>query len=194
MAAGGSLVPVVPLSCRIPVSSQDALTSSRATKWSRIEASQARRASFTAPAKRRDLSIGAAIVSASGGPRPASDYRRASPTEATMSSDTVRDRLPGPVAPPGALAPSPAQAARPAGSPARDPGRPIPVSSWPPARRQPPGAGAPRGSARRGALDERLLGTAPGLARGWVPADVFAVGLHVPRRAVVRFVCAQDAL
>src|SRR5215470_12711959 len=45
---------------------------------------------------------------------------------------------------------------------------------------------------RRGTLNEHLLGTPPGLAHGRVPADVLAVGLHVPRRAVVLFVGAQD--
>jgi hypothetical protein len=48
-AAHGSPVPVVPLFSRTPVSSQDALTSLRITKRPRIKASQARRASFSAP-------------------------------------------------------------------------------------------------------------------------------------------------
>jgi len=49
-------------------------------------------------------------------------------------------------------------------------------------------------SARRGALDEYLLGGSRGFACGRVAADVLAVGLHVPGRAVVLLVGAQDGL
>ena len=43
-------------------------------------------------------------------------------------------------------------------------------------------------------LDEHLLSTPPGLARGRMPEEVLAIGLHVPRRAVVLLVRTQDGL
>src|ERR1700744_4305259 len=47
---------------------------------------------------------------------------------------------------------------------------------------------------RRGALDEHLLSAPPGLTRDRAPEEVVAIGLHVPRRAVVLLVRAQAGL
>jgi hypothetical protein len=52
----------------------------------------------------------------------------------------------------------------------------------------------PDRSPRPGALDEHLLSRPPGLTPGRVPADVLAIRLHVPCRAVVLLVGAQDVL
>ena len=56
------------------------------------------------------------------------------------------------------------------------------------------GIGGPVRSGSPGELDEDLLGGAAGLAGARLAARVGAVGLHVPGRAVVLLVDAQDRL
>jgi hypothetical protein len=112
-AADGSPVPVVPLFSRTPVPSQDALTSSRTTKRSRIKASQARRASFYPLQEEVDLSIGTDNRLGIGR-APAGQQLAAGPSlnRATMSVTRCVITCPDLSRRPGALALPPAHTAR----------------------------------------------------------------------------------